>query len=122
MPYGDSLNLTSWQRATTFSSSNRSQIIDIGAGDVVGIATTTDNFVATSFTFEVAQGSTYTFYTVVSSSGGSIAVNNSTQLAQYYALTPIYFQGAVVMRVIANSSVAAENGKPFTLVTKLFAN
>lgn len=118
MGFSDSYELVSWERSTSFGSSQRTDAIIIGAGVPVGVAVTTNNLAATSLTFEVAKGSTHTFYAVVTSSGGSVAVNTSTQAAQYYPLDSKYFYGANALKVVASSTAGADTDKPITLITR----
>lgn len=120
MALGDSYTVTSWERSTSFGSSQRTAAIEIGSGVPVGIAVTTDNLAATSLTFEVAKASTHTFYAVVTSSGGSVAVNTSTQAVQYYALDPKYFYGANALKIVASSTAGADTSKPITVVVRPF--
>lgn len=120
MALGDSYTLTSWERSTSFGSSQRTDAIDVGSGVPVGIAVTTNNLVSTSLSFEVAKGSTHPFYAVVTSSGGSVVVTTSTQAAQYYALDIKYFNGAAFLKVVASSTAGADTDKPITLITRPF--
>ena len=118
MAMGGSYEVTSWERSTSFGSSQRTDAIDLGFGIPVGIAVTTNNLAATSLSFEIAKGSTHTFYAVVTSSGGTLVVTTSTQAAQYYPVDPKYFYGAVAMKIVASSTAGADTDKPVTLVTR----
>lgn len=120
MAYGDSYPLVSWERSATFSSSQYSSVIEVGCGVPVGIAISTNVFPSTTVSFEVAKGSTHTFYTVVSSSNGAVVLNPSTQAAQYYALDPKYFDGAACLKLLGNTSSGTMTNMPFVLVTRLF--
>jgi len=118
MAIGESYQVVSWERSTSFGSSQRTDVIDLGSAIPVGVAITTNAFAATSVTFEVAKGSTHTFYAVMTSSGGSLAVTTSTQAAQFYSLDPRYFYGAAVMKVVSGSTAGSNTNQPITIVTR----
>ena len=120
MAFGDSYQIVSWERSATFSSSQYSSIIEVGSGVPVGIAITTNVFPSTTVSFEVSKGTTYTFYTVVSSSNGAVVLNPSTQASQYYAIDSKYFNGAAYLKLLGNTSSGTMTNMPFTLVTRPF--
>jgi len=116
MGLGDSNSLLSFTRTTTVGSSQRTDAVDMGGTTPVGIIVSTNTLISTSLTFEVAQGSTYTFYPLVTSTGGAITVNTSTQAAQQYRLDHTQFMGAQFVKIVMASS--QDNNKVLTWVTR----
>jgi hypothetical protein len=116
MTLGDSESLLSYTRTTTVGSSQRTDAVLMGATTPVGIIVSTNTLVSTSITFEVAQGSTYTFYPLVTSTGGSITVTTSTQAAQQYRLDHTLFMGVNAIKAVMSST--QDNNKVLTWVTR----
>lgn len=116
MALDDNYKILSFTRIATVGSSQRTGAIDMGGATPVGIIVSTDTLVATSITFEVAQGSTYTFYPLVTSTGGSITVTTSTSAAKQYQLDPTDFAGVQFAKIVTSSTQDAN--KTFTWVTR----
>ena len=111
------LSLLNYERTLTVaSSSSHTDAAYIGGSTPVAIIVSTNTLVSTSMTFEVARGSTHTFYPLTSSSGGAITVNTSTQAAQQYMLDHTKFWGAEWIKGVMSST--SDVNKTVTLVTR----
>jgi hypothetical protein len=108
----------SFERVATVGSSQRTDAIDMGGSTPVGLVVSTNNLGATSITFEVARGSTHTFYTLATSSGGTYTINTSTQAALQYILDHTKFLGVQVAKIVLSSTAGADTNKTFTWVTR----
>lgn len=88
----------------TVGSSQHTDVLTCNGNVLVGLIQPSSQLVSTSITFEVAQGSTYTFYTLATSSGGSYTINTSTQSAMYYTVDYTRFLGAAFIKAVMQSS------------------
>jgi predicted membrane channel-forming protein YqfA (hemolysin III family) len=104
---------------TVASSSSHTDAINLNGNVPVGLIVSTNTLVSTSITFETAKGSTHTFYALVSSSGGAVTVNTSTQAAQQYKIDPTWFYGADFIKCVMSST--SDVNKTLTWVTRPIA-
>jgi hypothetical protein len=119
MAYGPVTFLNFEAVTTVASSSSHTDAIDLNGNVPVGIIVSTNTLVSTTVTFEVAKGSTHTFYTLASSSGGALTINTSTQAAQQYKLDPAHFYGANFIKCVMSST--SDVNKTLTWVTRPFS-
>ncbi len=115
-PY-DVLN---FQAVTTVaSSSSHTDAINLAGNVPVGIIVSTNTLVSTSITFEVAQGSTYTFYPLATSTAGTYSITTSTSAALQYQLDYTKFLGAQWIKCVMSST--SDVNKTLTWVTRPIA-
>lgn len=119
MPSPGAVDFLNFQAVTTVGSSQRTDAINLNGNVPVGLIQPSSQLVSTSITFEVAQGSTYTYYPLVSSTGGAITITTSTQAGQQYRLDPYVFMGVNYVKCVMASS--QDGTKTMTWVTRPIA-
>jgi hypothetical protein len=113
-----SYDVLNFEAVATVGSSQRTGVIDLSGNVPVGLIQPSTILGATSITFEVAKGSTQTFYTMATSSGGSYTINTSTQAAHYIPLDFTKFAGVRFAKIVLSSTAGADTDKTFTWVTR----
>lgn len=111
-----SVDFLNYQAVTTVGTSQRTDAINFAGNVPVALLQPSSQLVSTSITFEVAQGSTYTFTTLATSSAGSVTINTSTQSALVFRLDPYVFMGISWVKCVMQSS--QDTAKTLTWVTR----